>query len=46
MPNAEGAIADWIRNHHMIKPGTRMPVMTHLDDETVTAIVQFLEEGP
>jgi cytochrome c oxidase subunit II len=42
--NEPGAVRTWIREHQAIKPRNRMPSMAHLSDETVNAIVAFLEQ--
>ncbi|MDF2096937.1 cytochrome c oxidase subunit II [Aquibaculum arenosum] len=45
LPNAEGALLRWLRDHQDLKPGNRMPRHDHLDPETLEAIANHLE-GP
>lgn len=39
-----GAIQTWIREHHELKPGNRMALFEDLDDATVEALADFLEQ--
>jgi cytochrome c oxidase subunit II len=43
MPNEDGALRRWLREHQQIKPGNRMPVTDHIPDAELDAIVIFLE---
>jgi len=43
LPNDEGAIARWLREHQQLKPGNHMPVQDHLSDTEIEALAQWLE---
>lgn len=40
------ALATWIRRHEELKPGNRMRVFDDLDDATVEALTDYLEQTP
>lgn len=46
LPMQPGAIAHWLTDIQMLKPGARMPSMQHLDADTLRALSTYLEHLP
>lgn len=44
LPTGKDAFARWIREHHRLKPGNRMPVFGILDGAEVSAIADYLAQ--
>ena len=43
IPNTTGYLAGWITNAQGIKPGVRMPPITHYDGPELQALVAYLQ---
>jgi cytochrome c oxidase subunit II len=43
LPYGRANVERWIRENHLVKPGNRMPSFDGLPDETVLALVEFVD---
>ncbi|HEV8689557.1 MAG TPA: cytochrome C oxidase subunit II, partial [Ideonella sp.] len=44
LPNRPGAMAQWLADVQLLKPGARMPSFRHLDAATLEALSAYLEQ--
>lgn len=42
--NGQGALAAWIADPHVAKPGVRMPASADMDGATLRALAAYLEQ--
>lgn len=45
LPNDPEALRTWIEHHQELKPGNRMPDLSHLGSPTLQAIARYLEQA-